>query len=155
MVLRLTEECTLGAVVVQPTWRNLDEAVRGLVHALTEAGYLQATAEAGAVEAVREREAMASTELVEINVSIPHARIGGINRVLIALAVSPTGVYEASPQVPISIVALMLSPANVTGAHLNYLSSLSLLLQSAPTRARLENAATAEEVETIVHAQWR
>ena len=155
MTPRLTIGVSLGAVVVRPPWHSFEEVVRGLVHELAAAGHLPAGGETSAVRAVLEREAMASTALVEIGVSIPHARVDHVSDVVVALAVSPQAVYFASAEVPITIVALMLSPASGSVSHLNYLSSLSMLLQSESTRQRLQNATTPEEVEEIIRKQWR
>ena len=152
---RLTERLTLGALVVRPPWHSFDEAVRGLVHELVVAGHLAPVAEGAAVRAVLEREAMASTALVEIGVSMPHARVAGIDASVAALAVSPTAVYYASAEVPITIVALLLSPPSASGAHLSDLSSLSMLLQSERTRRRLQNVTTAAEAHEIIRSQWR
>jgi len=155
MGLRLTDGLTLGAVVVQPSWRNFEATVRGLVRELATARLLPPTGEESAVRAVLEREAMASTALVEIGVSMPHARVGGIDGAVAALCVSPTAVYFVSAETPIGIVALLLSPLSGSGTHLNYLSSLSMLLQSERTRQRLRGAASPAEVYDLVGSQWR
>ncbi|HUI28036.1 MAG TPA: PTS sugar transporter subunit IIA [Candidatus Kryptonia bacterium] len=152
---RLTEGLTLGAVVVRPPWHDFEETVRGLVHALAAAGHLGSGGEEPAVRAVLEREAMASTALVEIGVSMPHARVAGLDGAVAALAVSPTAVYYVSAETPITIVALLLSPISASGPHLNYLSSLSMLLQSERTRDRLQTATTADDVYDVLRGQWR
>jgi mannitol/fructose-specific phosphotransferase system IIA component (Ntr-type) len=73
------------------------------------------------------------------------------------LAVSPTAVYYALTEVPITIVALMLSPASAGGSHLNYLSSLSMLLHSDATRRELQAIASPEELSDYLssHARLR
>jgi len=152
---RLTEGLTLGAVVVRPPWHSFEETVRGLVRELVVAGHLAAGGEEAAVRAVLEREAMASTALVEIGVSMPHARVAGVDGAVAALAVSPAAVYYASTETPITIVALLLSPLFASGTHLNYLSSLSMLLQSERTRDRLQRATTPADVYDVIRSQWR
>lgn len=147
MAPQLTEGLTLGGVVVRPPWTSFEEAVRGLVHELATSGHVATGAEEQAVRAVLERESIGSTAVVEIGVSIPHARVNGVTEVVAGLAVSPTAVYYAMAHIPITIMALVLSPPSVSGAHLSVLSSLSMLLQSAPTRRRLQQAANAAEVD--------
>ena len=157
MVARVSEVLEVGAVVVRPPWRNFEEAVRGLVHELVVGGHFPEDMEEHATRAVIEREAMASTALVEIGVSIPHARLAGVNGVVAALAVSPTAVYyaHAEADVPITVMALVISSPALTGEHLNFLSSLSMLLQSATTRHALQHAATAAEVIEYLREQER
>jgi len=66
--------------------------------------------------------------------------------------VSPRAVYQVGDGLPISIVVLVLSSPTLVGEHLNFLASLSMLLQSARFRERVRNAATAEEVQQLVRS---
>ncbi len=95
---------------------------------------------------------MASTAMVDIGVSIPHARLHGISGILAAMAVSPRAVYNAGDGLPISIVVLVLSSPAVVGEHLTFLASLSMLLQSARFRQSVRNAASAEQVERLIRS---
>jgi PTS system nitrogen regulatory IIA component len=103
-----------------------------------------------AVQRISEREAVASTAMVDIGVSIPHARLEGVDRLIAAIAVSPRAVYQVGDGLPISIVAVVLSSPSLSGEHLNFLSALSILLQSSRVRERLRRATTAEEVLALV-----
>jgi mannitol/fructose-specific phosphotransferase system IIA component (Ntr-type) len=141
-----------GAVVVRPAWKNLDDAIDGLLEALVSAGSLPGHLSVPAAQRIREREAIASTAMVDIGVSIPHARLDGISRIIAAMAVSPRAVYQVGDGLPIPLVALVLSPPTA-GDHLTFLSSLSLLLQSGRIRDRLRQAATATEVLHIIRDQ--
>ena len=157
MVVRVSETLEVGAVVVRPPWHDFEEAVRGLVHELVARGRLPPDMEEEATHAVIEREKMASTALVEIGVSIPHARLDGVNGVIAAVAVSPTAVYYALTTVPITIMALVISSPSAakTGDHLNFLSSLSLLLQSTAVRRALQNAGTPADVLACIRDNER
>ena len=84
---------------------------------------------------------MASTAIVEIGVSVPHARLAGVVGVIAGLAATPTALYQATPDVPISIMVLVLSAPELVGEHLHILASVSLLLQSATLRQGIEHAA--------------
>ena len=96
-----------------------------------------------AVRAVCDREAMASTAIVEIGVSVPHARLEGVAGVIAALAATPTALYYATAGVPISIMVLVFSAPDMIGEHLDTLASISLLLQSPTLRRNVEHAADA------------
>lgn len=144
--MRVGDALVAGAIVVQPAWDGFDATVAGLVQQLVAAGRLPPALAEAAVARIHEREAMASTAMVDIGVSIPHARLEGVDGVVVAIAVSPQAVYQVADGLPISIVALVLSSPNLSGEHLNFLSALSMLLQSKRFRERLRHAATPEEV---------
>lgn len=150
--MRVSEALVANAVVVQPAWETLDDAVIGLVDRLAASACLPRQLVQTAVARVQEREAAASTAMVDIGVSIPHARLDGVSRVIAAIAVSPRAVYQVADGLPISIVALVLSSPSLSGEHLNFLSSLSLLLQSGRIRECLRNAATPDEVVRLIRA---
>lgn len=152
MLIRVSDVLRAGGLRIQPAWKNFEDVIAGLVDQLASANRLPASLAAAAVQAVRERETMASTAMVNIGVSIPHARLDGLSSVVAAMAVSPVAVYQVADGLPISIVTLVLSSPAQTGEHLNFLATLSLLLQSARTRDRLRTAGSAAEVLRIVRA---
>ena len=122
---------------VAPPWAGFEQTIAGLVAVLDTARLLPAGAEPAAVRAVAAREAEASTALLDIHVGVPHARLPGLARPLVALGVSPAGFYEAVPTVAIQIVALVLSPPHSSAHHLRILSGIATLLRSAELRAAL------------------
>ena len=112
-------------------------AVVGLVEALAAARLLPAGTAGTAAEAVFRREADNSTALLDIGAGVPHARLAGLTETVVALAVSPSGLYEPVPTAPIRIVALVLSPPDSSTDHLNTLTEIATLLRSPELRARL------------------
>src|SRR5512135_160720 len=150
--MRVSDALVSSAVVVRPAWETLDDTIAGLMELLVGSARLPRTLVQVAVARIREREAVASTAMVDIGVSIPHARLDGIDGVIAAIAVSPRAVYHVADGLPISIVALVLSSPSLSGEHLNFLSALSMLLQSARFRERLRNAATPDDVRRLIRA---
>ncbi len=146
----VSDALVAGAVILRPAWGNFEATIAGMVEHLVSCGRLPSRLAEHAVQGICEREAMASTAMVDISVSIPHARLQGIEGIVGALALSPQAVYHAGDGLPIGIVALVLSSPALTGEHLTFLSALSLLLQSAHTRSRLRNAATTDEVLQLI-----
>lgn len=130
----------LEAVRVDPPWHTFEATIAGLAGCLADAGLLPRGMVATAVEAVMRREGTGSTALLDIATGVPHARLPGIPQALVALAVSPTGLYEAVPTVPIVVVALVLSPPDGLTDHLNILAGVATLLRSSELRARLMTA---------------
>ena len=122
---------------VAPPWTSFDETVGGLIETLVEGGALPAASAADAVRAVSEREALASTALLDIHAAVPHARLGTLKTTALGLAIAGQGLYEAVPTVPIHIVALVLSPASANTDHLGVLASMATLLRSAELRTAL------------------
>ena len=157
MVIRVSDALVANAVVVGPAWSTFADAVHGLVNQLVAADRLPKALAAQAVHRVTEREAVASTAMVDIGVSIPHARVDGIPGIVSALAVAPHAVYQVADRLPISTVALVLSSPSLTGEHLNFLAALSMLLQSGRVRQQLRQAKNGDEVMRLIcsHEQTR
>lgn len=151
--MRVTDVITAGGILVQRPCQTFEAAVRDLVAAMVQQGQVSSTLEVQAVKAICDREQMASTVIVEIGVSVPHARMEGIQGVVGALATSPTAVYYAMASVPITIMALVLSAPDRAAQHLNLLGSLSLLLQSENLRRRLQEAEDAGQAFAILQTR--
>jgi mannitol/fructose-specific phosphotransferase system IIA component (Ntr-type) len=136
-------------ILIAPPWLGFGETVDGLLDRLATLQLLSPAQRDDAAGAVRAREREASTAVLETGVGVPHARIAGLPGPVVALAVSPTGLYEAVPTVPIRIVALVLSPLAALDDHLRILAEIATLLHSADLRTlllRARDAPTALEV---------
>jgi mannitol/fructose-specific phosphotransferase system IIA component (Ntr-type) len=150
--MRVTELLRTDEIVMRPPWRTFEEAVHGLVDTLVRRGRIPAPLREPAVRAIHEREQIASTAMVDIGVSIPHARIAGMDGIAVALAASPQAVFSATG-VPISIVVLVLSAPELAGEHLNALATLSMVLQSEAVRRSLRHAADGPAAFTVLTGQ--
>lgn len=151
--MRVTDIITAGGILVQQSCHTFEGAVRDLVATMVQQGQLPAVLEVQAVKAICDREQMASTVIVEIGVSVPHARIEGIQGVVGALATSPRAIYYAMANVPITIMALVLSAPDRAAEHLNVLSSLSMVLQSENLRQGLQEAKDAGQAFSILQTR--
>jgi len=151
--MRVSDALVAGGVMLRPAWGSFEATIAGMVRQLVSCGKLPSHLAELAVGQVCEREIMASTAMVDIGVSIPHARLEGVDGIVAALALSPQAVYPAGDGLPIGIVALVLSSPALTGEHLTFLSALSMLLQSAQTRNRLRNASTVDDVLQLIHGE--
>lgn len=149
----LSDVLDAQAVTLSPPWTTFNDAVRGLVELLVQSGRIAPDLLEPAAQAVCERESMASTAIVEIGVSIPHARIAGVKGVVVALAASPASLYSAMAGVPISIMALVLSAPDLAGEHLNALAMLSMVLQSESVRRQIRCAPDRAQAMAILRAQ--
>jgi mannitol/fructose-specific phosphotransferase system IIA component (Ntr-type) len=135
---------------VAPPWSTFDQTVDGLVQTLVAGGALPAACAAEAVRAVMEREALASTALLDIHAAVPHARLSKLETTALGLAIAGQGLYEAVPTVPIHIVALVLSPASANTDHLGVLASMATLLRSPDLRTALLGARNSIEAFALL-----
>lgn len=142
-------------IALDPPWHGFADTVAGLVATLAATGALARTQEADAVRAVVAREREQSTAVPEIEVGVPHARVHGLTRTVVALAISGEGLYEPVPTVRIRIVALVLSPTGATDDHLRVLAGIATLLRSPDLRASLVAASSADAAFGILGAHAR
>jgi len=148
--MRLSKIFEAGGVIVRPQWETFEQAVRGMVTQLASSGQLDPGLEDAAVVAICERESADSTAIVEIGVSIPHARLDGIHGLVSTLATSPTSLYLEAAGVPIRLMAVVLSAPELAAEHLRFLSSLSMLLQSRMVRRALREAPDSAAVLAVL-----
>ncbi len=100
--------------------------------------------------AVIERELQAPTVLTS-GLAMPHARLAGIDRPLLAVATSHRGIdFQAAGEDPVNVVVLILTPKSDPGAYLRLMASLSKMLNSKPVLKRLYVAGSAREVYGII-----
>lgn len=151
--MRTVDIIEQGGILLRPPCGTFEDAVRALVDTLIANRRLAAALRERAVRAVCDREAVASTAIVEIGVSVPHARLDGVAGVIAALAASPTALYYAMADVPISVMVLVFSAPDLIGEHLNTLAGVSLLLQSATVRRNLGHAEDAATALRILRGQ--
>jgi mannitol/fructose-specific phosphotransferase system IIA component (Ntr-type) len=137
----VVELIATGGLLLQASSGSFEDAVSRLVDLLIANGQLDGGLRQGAVNAICQREATASTAVVEIGVAVPHARLAGVAGVVAALAASPTVLYDAMAGVPISIMVVVLSAPERVEEHLNALAGASLLLQSARVRSAVRHTA--------------
>jgi mannitol/fructose-specific phosphotransferase system IIA component (Ntr-type) len=126
-------------IAIAPPWRGFPDTIEGLVDALVDARAVPEAQRAEAVRAVVAREAESSTAVLDIGIGVPHARLAGLGKTVVALGLSPEGLYEPVPTVPIKIVGLVLSPSDA-GNDLRTLAGIATLLRSEPLRETLLRA---------------
>jgi two-component system sensor histidine kinase KdpD len=99
-----------------------------------------------------EREGQGSTFLNE-GIALPHARLEGLSRPLVALGITHAGVLDAPTEKPIEAVFLMLSPADNGANHLQLLAAAGRLLQSRDLRKQLRAVEDPAEAADIIADQ--
>jgi PTS system nitrogen regulatory IIA component len=96
------------------------------------------------------RENLGSTG-IEDGVAIPHAKIRGLSKVLVAFGRSGKGIeFQAHDQKPTHLFFVLLAPENATATHLKILARLSRLLKESMFRERLMQAPNDEDIYKII-----
>jgi two-component system sensor histidine kinase KdpD len=88
---------------------------------------------------LEERESQGSTFLNE-GVALPHARIDGLDRPLVALGLSHGGILDAYTENPIEAVFLLLSPKDENRSHLQLLAVAGRMMLNRTLRNDLRRA---------------
>lgn len=92
-----------------------------------------------------EREGVASTA-VGRGLAIPHARIKGVEEILLGMVISPGGIqFDALDKAPVKVFFVFISPQEKVKFHLRFLARLSRVLRNKELRERILNSRTPEE----------
>ncbi len=102
------------------------------------------------LEAVFVREQTRSTGIGS-GIAIPHGKCNGVEELVMAVGLASEPVnFDSIDQKPVSIIILLASPANRTGPHIQALARISRLMLDDEFKAKLENAASPEEVYQLI-----
>lgn len=100
-------------------------------------------------ERLREREQQGGTFVGE-DISFPHARISGIDEPIVAMAVSPEGIYDPEVNRSARIMFVLISPESPPSAHVTYLGEISRMAQDDQWRRQILEADTADQIRKVV-----
>lgn len=97
-----------------------------------------------------EREKLGSTG-IESGVAIPHAKIPGLDRIILAVGINHAGIdFDAHDGQPSRIFFVLLAPDSSAGIHLKTLARLSRLLKEEAVRIRLLEASGVDEIYDVL-----
>ena len=103
--------------------------------------------------AVRAREQILSTG-IGLGIAIPHARIGSVNRFVVAVGRHPAGIeFESIDQKPVQIVVLIAGPKDTQKPYLELLAQLSKRLKLSDVRARISSGVPPQDVVELLTAR--
>jgi PTS system nitrogen regulatory IIA component len=107
------------------------------------------------LQRLREREQLGSTAIGH-GVAIPHCKLDGLSRVLVAVGVSRRGVdFRASDGKPVHLFFLVASPSRSPAEHLQSLAAISKWVKGAagqPTPERVRALAELDDATAIADA---
>ena len=101
-----------------------------------------------------ERERLGCTSLGG-GVAIPHCKSRDVEDVILSIGLAPGGIdFHSADGVPVTLIFLILSPADQPAVHLQALARISRLLRTPGVVETLRRAGTREEIlEALKEAQ--
>jgi two-component system sensor histidine kinase KdpD len=150
--LTLADVLSASRVILWNEPVSREEVFRSLTEAIAMEGLTQQGSSLDVertLSLLREREEQGSTFLNE-GIALPHARIGELDKPLVALGLTRKGVVDVLTSDQVDVVFLLLSPADQSDVHLSLLATATRAFQHRELCRDLEKARTAHEViETI------
>lgn len=106
-----------------------------------------------ALDAVLTRERTQSTG-TGAGIAIPHGKCNAVNELVMAIGITQEPIeFESVDGKPVTILFLLISPADQTGPHIQALARISRLMLNEDFKQKLEKASTADEVYEILSNQ--
>jgi nitrogen PTS system EIIA component len=97
-----------------------------------------------------DRERIGSTGLGG-GIAIPHCKVRELSEVVLAIGVSRVGIdFNAPDAAPVTLVFLVLSPADAPALHLQALARISRIIRLPGVAEGLRAASTAQEIAAIL-----
>ncbi|MCK4294221.1 MAG: PTS sugar transporter subunit IIA [Planctomycetes bacterium] len=106
-----------------------------------------------ALEAVLTRERTRSTG-TGAGIAIPHGKCNAVRQLVMAIGIAREPIeFESIDGEPVTILILLVSPADKTGPHIQALAQISRLMLDDEFKQKLENAASADEVYKLLQSK--
>ncbi|MHC4595729.1 MAG: PTS sugar transporter subunit IIA, partial [Planctomycetota bacterium] len=102
-------------------------------------------------EAVLARERTRSTG-TGAGIAIPHGKCNAVKELVMAIGIAHEPIeFESVDGKPVTILILLVSPADQTGPHIQALAKISRLMLDEEFKQKLEKAASADEVYELLN----
>jgi fructose-specific phosphotransferase system IIA component len=106
-----------------------------------------------ALEAIFMREQTRSTGIGS-GIAIPHGKCKAVKELVMAIGIARESVdFESVDGKPVTIVILLVSPADQTGPHIQALARISRLMLDESFKQALETAASAEQLYELMSSK--
>lgn len=148
--MKLREIVIEKAIVPRLTSASRDEVIGELIDALVAAGTVRSEDRDEFVKAVIKREKRGSTGFGH-GVAVPHVKSTLIDRLAVAIGVSPTGVdFNALDKQLVHSIFLLLSPEDRPEEHLDAIQAIFGHLSQEQFRRFLRQATTVDHVLVLL-----
>jgi fructose-specific phosphotransferase system IIA component len=146
--MSLTQTLQPNCVKVPVESRDKEAVIAELVDLLDADGLLSNRDDA--LQAVLTRERIQSTG-TGAGVAIPHGKCRAVKELVMAVGIAREPIeFRSVDGKPVTILILLISPADQTGPHIQALAKISRLMLNETFRKNLEKAASAEEVYNLL-----
>ena len=146
--MRIDQFLKLEGIIPNLLVSSKEEAVRELIRAMAELGYLCDEDQAESDIASREQKL---TTGIGRGIAVPHARSNATDRLRVVFGRHKKGIdWGALDGAPVHFVVLMVSPPDAPGPHLQFLAEMVRLLNDEDIQERLLNASTARGIHRIL-----
>jgi len=144
--MRMSDFVVREAIASGLTANTKEGVIREMVENLRRAGYFKTSDPEDIVKAIMKRELLGSTGIGR-GVAIPHAKHGGVDRLVGAVAVSKGGVgFESLDGEPVFVFVMLISPNDRPGDHLRALENVSRCLRDDGFVRTLRQAASNDAI---------
>ena len=142
--MRLTEILKPTNIKVPLQAKVKNEAIAELVNMLAANG--EVTDPKKVLDSVLDREATRTTGIGN-GLAIPHGKTNGVKDLVMAIGKPATPIdFQSIDGRPVTIICLLSSPPDKTGAHIHALARISRLMTIDRFRQALTNAKTSQEI---------
>jgi len=146
--MMLTEILQPNCIKVPMESRDKKSAIAELVD-LLDAGRLLLDKDV-ALQSVLSREQTRSTGIGG-RLAIPHGKCNAVNDLVMALGIAHRPIdFESIDSKPVTIIILLVSPADKTGPHIQALAKISRLMLDEEFKGKLEKAKSAQDVYKLL-----
>lgn len=146
--MRLTEILEPDCIKVPLTGSDKQSAIYELVDLLHEAGKIPNPDEVK--DAVWQRESTRTTGIGH-GLAIPHGKVGHVDGLLMAVGRPAEPIeFDAIDGRPVSLIILLVSPADQTGPHIQALATVSRMMTNESFRQAVCEADSAERVYQLI-----
>lgn len=149
--MTLTQILQPSCVKVPVESRNKEDVITELVNLLDASGAL--SDRDVALQAVLTRERIQSTGIGS-GLAIPHGKCKAVSELVMAIGIAHEPIdFDSIDGKPVTIIILLVSPADQTGPHIQALAKISRLMLNTEFKKKLEKAASAKEVCDLLSSQ--
>jgi fructose-specific phosphotransferase system IIA component len=146
--MTLTEILQLSCVKVPLEGKDKQSVIVELVDLLDSNGLL--LDRAVVLDAVTKREQTRSTGIGS-GIAIPHGKCGAVKELVMAIGIAAEPIdFGSVDGKPVTIILLLVSPADQTGPHIQALARISRLMLDEQFREALEKADSAQEAYELI-----
>jgi mannitol/fructose-specific phosphotransferase system IIA component (Ntr-type) len=149
--MRLTEYLTPSLIKIGLESEEKEELFEEMVQLLVDAGEI--TDRDAVLQALFERESKMTTGIARW-IGLPHGKVVGLDRLILALGVSSKGIeYDSLDGEPVYVVLMVLAEEDNPGPHIESLAEISRLFAVPGFTEKIREAKTPEQLLELIRAE--